>query len=264
MDPSSSLALSPRASSIHPQNPLQVRAGGVGNSFSEGLYEEWVGCVCSFCSFHQLPGKSECPPPCLPAVLYPLPPHSLSPHLPVVICACFPQGLTMNLMKTLGRKASLTRYLAACPHPTFGVGTLERVPVLGSARVGTGLPEEAGPQAARMRLSVQCAPVSAHLCVCPTVSQAAGPPHTWVPGGSGLGHSTWGPHRARETNPDSMCMEYLEKELATNRVAGPGLMPSCLSSRARNGSTSIRGRRPWQWWTRSWPRRRTGSLRRTM
>lgn len=144
----------------------------MGNSFSEGLYEEWVGWVCSFCSFHQLPGKSERPPPCLPAVLYPLPPHSLSPHLPVVICACFPQGLTMNPMKTLGRKASLTRYLAACSHPTFGVGTLERVPVLVSARVGTGLPEEAGPQAARMRLSVQCAPVSAHLCVCPTVRQA--------------------------------------------------------------------------------------------
>ncbi|XP_054170743.1 stAR-related lipid transfer protein 3 isoform X5 [Homo sapiens] len=30
----------------------------------------------------------------------------------------------------------------------------------------------------------------------------------------------------------------------------------------RSGSTSARGRRPRQWWTRSWPRKRTGSLRR--
>ncbi|PNI34313.1 STARD3 isoform 12 [Pan troglodytes] len=32
----------------------------------------------------------------------------------------------------------------------------------------------------------------------------------------------------------------------------------------RSGSTSARGRRPQQWWTRSWPRKRTGSLRRIM
>uniref|UniRef100_A0A4X1UJ11 StAR related lipid transfer domain containing 3 n=1 Tax=Sus scrofa TaxID=9823 RepID=A0A4X1UJ11_PIG len=36
------------------------------------------------------------------------------------------------------------------------------------------------------------------------------------------------------------------------------------ASLPRTGSTSARGRRPWQWWTRSWPRRRTGSLRRLM
>ncbi|KAM9044529.1 stAR-related lipid transfer protein 3 isoform 4-T4 [Megaptera novaeangliae] len=34
------------------------------------------------------------------------------------------------------------------------------------------------------------------------------------------------------------------------------------ASLPRNGSTSSRGRRLWRWWTRSWPRRRTGSLRR--
>ncbi|XP_036693040.1 stAR-related lipid transfer protein 3 isoform X3 [Balaenoptera musculus] len=36
------------------------------------------------------------------------------------------------------------------------------------------------------------------------------------------------------------------------------------ASLPRNGSTSSRGRRLWRWWTRSWPRRRTGSLRRIM
>uniref|UniRef100_A0A8C4L307 StAR related lipid transfer domain containing 3 n=1 Tax=Equus asinus TaxID=9793 RepID=A0A8C4L307_EQUAS len=36
------------------------------------------------------------------------------------------------------------------------------------------------------------------------------------------------------------------------------------ASLPRNGNTFVRGRRPQQWWTRSWPRRKTGSSRRIM
>lgn len=83
-----------------------------------------VGWVCSFYSFYQAPwGKPATLSHTLlsPTSLHshtrtPLPPHTVSPPLAIVICACFLQGLTMNQMKKLlERKVSLLRYLPAYP-----------------------------------------------------------------------------------------------------------------------------------------------------
>lgn len=95
-----------------------------------GFVRSRVGWVCSFYSFCVLPGERQHP---LPHTLPSIPPHPdlyltpLPPRLFPLPSVCFPQGLIMNPMKkVLGRKASRPRYLAAHPHPTFGVGTPEK------------------------------------------------------------------------------------------------------------------------------------------
>ena len=59
-----------------------------------------------------------------------------------------------------------------------------------------------------------------HLSVCPTV----GPAHQAASylGSRGEQSRPWplGTRRAEETNPDSMYVEYVEKELAMNTVVG--------------------------------------------
>ncbi|GAB5580996.1 stAR-related lipid transfer protein 3 isoform X1 [Prionailurus iriomotensis] len=55
-------------------------------------------------------------------------------------------------------------------------------------------------------------------CTCVSGSPSVRPtglPHTWGPEASS--HSTWGTPQGPRDHPDSMCVEYLEKELATNK-----------------------------------------------
>lgn len=101
---------------------------GGGTAFREGLDEGWVGWVCSFCSFCQLPGErdrylSHTHSSLTSSHLY-LNPTTSPQSLPTPShchSACFLQGLTMNQRrKSLERKASLCRYLAALPHPACG------------------------------------------------------------------------------------------------------------------------------------------------
>lgn len=101
---------------------------GGGTAFREGIYKEWDRLALFFLFLLSVPwGKPAShthfhPPHILH--LYPNP--TTSPPLPIVICACSLQDLTMNQMKKLlGRKASLPRYLAAHPHPAFRAGTQE-------------------------------------------------------------------------------------------------------------------------------------------
>lgn len=89
-----------------------------------------VGWVCSFCSCSLAPlGKPATlshtllAPTLLHSSLNPSTSSSRSPPPAIVICSCFPQGLTTNPMrKSLGRKVSLPRYLAAHLHPRLGTG----------------------------------------------------------------------------------------------------------------------------------------------
>lgn len=146
-DPCSSPAPCPRASSIHPQNPLQVRAGGWENCLRGGAL---AGSVLSVRV--SSPGKASSPLPHPLSYPYtialvprtpPRPPPPRSLRLFPLSSACFLQGLTMNQMKKLlGRKASLPRYLAAYPapggHPGGGAsGAL--------SQVGRGFPAEGRP-----------------------------------------------------------------------------------------------------------------------
>lgn len=145
--PCSSPVLCPRASSIHPQNPSQVTAGGRGSCLQggRGLKRSGVAeCVLSVPSLSSL-GRVSSPLPhaFIPPTsshLYPNPtssPHS--PHLfPLSSVLVFPQGLTVNqTKKLLGRKASLPRYLAACPHPGWAPPRGARA---GRSQGGQGLP----------------------------------------------------------------------------------------------------------------------------
>lgn len=87
-------------------------------------------------------------------------PHHLLLSLPplpaIVICSCFPQGLTMNQMrKSLGRKVSLPRYFTAHLHPTLEMGRCCALPGW------TDLPAEEKPWS-------KCQLVPVCWIICPT------------------------------------------------------------------------------------------------
>lgn len=139
---------------------------GGGTAFREGIYKEWGRLALFFLFLLSVPwGKPAShthfhPPHILH--LYPNP--TTSPPLPIVICACSLQDLTMNQMKKLlGRKASLPRYLAAHPHPAFRADTQE---------TGQCWAQPGWAGASQQRGDLSSLNASAHLSVDPTVYQA--------------------------------------------------------------------------------------------
>lgn len=161
----------------------------VGNCFSEGLYEKWVGWVYSVPSFSSL-GKVSTPLPFYPpAVLYP----ATSPQsVPTPSCChlyLFSAGSDNESDEDVGKKSFSAQVFGCLPPPDLWSGHPGEGASAGLSQGGQGPPRRGwtsgGPNASQR--APECL---SHRQSGPLGRLILGPK------GGSHDHSTWGPHRA--------------------------------------------------------------------
>ena len=143
---------------------------------------------------------------------------TVCPHTFLMSLCLFSAGSDNESDEDLGKKIFSAQVFGCPPRLTFGVGTSEKGQCW--AQPGWAGPSQQSMDLRQPKCQSSCTCVSGSPSVRPT-----GLPHTWGPEASS--HSTWGTPQGPRDHPDSMCVEYLEKELATNKVGyGPQADPS--------------------------------------